>query len=159
MTKNLLAAALVAVAFLTSCTTVRQTAQTASVDYRVEQLPVVADLTVLPPATAETEWEQTPVLRLLMPVGQRLANLEAELLAKQGADVLLEPQHSSELRRWGYCSLRLTGYPARLSNFRTATPADLEALRADVPDHRRRVYRLSSRGCCAPKPACGEKKF
>lgn len=141
--KNVLAATFAAAACLTSCTTQRSAVTTAAYETRVEQTVTVADLEVLPRVEAETRWVHAFFSSDRMTMDQRRENLQADVLREQGADVLLEPGYVCTRRLFGPCTLRVTGYPARLSNFRRATPADLEALRANVPAHRRRVYRVS----------------
>lgn len=143
MMKNVLAAVFAAAAFLTSCTSQRSTATTAAFEPRLEQSPTVADLDVQPQAVAEIEWFNTPFTLDRISFRQRMENLEADLLLQQKADVLLEPRFTCTRRLFGRCAIQVTGYPARLSNFRKATPADLEVLRANVPAHRKRIYRVS----------------
>lgn len=60
--------------------------------------------------------------------------VNAELCAEQGCDVLVQPQYVHEKRKSGKHVLTVTGFPAYYKNFRTATSADLEALKAADPN-------------------------
>lgn len=116
---------------LSSCSTIKKTSDTAEINTPVSTYPTVADLNVVPQRVSKTvTWKWNPLNSISL--STRQANATAELILETGADVLLEPQYittTSWLNILGG-SLTVTGYPASFENFRKATPADLEALRA-----------------------------
>lgn len=132
-----------AVALLsTSCTTVRSTSATASVETAVLQYPTVADLDISPTKVSRTtQWG----IEIFCKVSEKVRkeNLVAELLADAGADVLLEPQFIVKRSLLGTNSITVTGYPAKFRDFRKATEADLEALKAAYPT----VHMVSDKPC------------
>jgi len=143
MKANVLVVLSCAAAFITSCTTVEKSSRTLSVGTTVTQYPTVADLSVQAPTGKTAEWRQ-----VLFPLGQpsmkvRKSNLIAEILKETRADVLLEPKFVYKKSFLGMHALTVTGYPATFSRFRRATPEDLEALREDCPDHKRKVYNVA----------------
>lgn len=109
-----------------SCTTVQKTAQTATIEARVVQYPTVADLEVSPQKiSASTSWVS---LFSLTSYSTRKTNLTAEMLKSAEADVLVEPQYIHTRTLFNH-DLEISGYPAKLKNFRKATEEDLKALR------------------------------
>lgn len=133
MRKYLLLCSAVVIACLSSCTTVRKTASTATVDARVCQYPTVADLDVKGKIEKTVEWNFVPCNFGQPPLEVRKQNTIAEIVRENGADVLLEPQVSFTKVSFGKRTLVITGYPAAFKSFRKATAADLEALRAVTP--------------------------
>lgn len=130
MKKHILVSVLV-LASLCSCTTVKLTSKTADVTTAVMQYPTVTDLQVLEPASASVEWYWNPFNRVSMTV--RKGNLVANLLKEKDADVLLEERFVFESNGFGGGRLTVTGYPAKFTEFRKATEADLDALRVANP--------------------------
>lgn len=130
MKKTIWAVMLCASAAITSCQTVRQTADTAPVDAQVRQTPAVADLDVQPQRVSKTVTWRYRLVKWGQPsLAQRKENLIYQMLDSAKADVLLEPQSHFSKFSFGPRTLTVTGYPAKLKNFRNATPADLEALK------------------------------
>lgn len=129
MKKNLITL-LAGAALLASCTTVEHTADTLPIKPVAYQHPTVADLDVdSVKASGTTEWNFS-----LLPVGNasprlRRQNLVADILSETGADVLVEPQVKFTKKTFGKRTLTISGYRARLRNFRPATDHDLAALR------------------------------
>lgn len=134
-------------AALASCTVTQKTAVTAPVtDVSVRQYPTVADLEVKPQKVERTEtWPFVPFNWGQPTMKVRKGNMVADLLAENGADVLLEPQTVFTKRFLGPRKLTVTGYAATFSNFRKATKEDLEALDMAVPAHEKKVYNLAQR--------------
>lgn len=132
-------------AALASCTVTQKTAVTAPVtDVSVRQYPTVADLEVKPQKVERTEtWPFVPFNWGQPSVKVRKGNMVADLLAENGADVLLEPQTVFTKRFLGPRKLTVTGYAATFSNFRKATKEDLEALDMAVPAHEKTVYNVA----------------
>lgn len=58
---------------------------------------------------------------------QRKHNLITELCREAGADVLVDPQFTYSKRFLGGGKLTVSGYPASYRNFRTMTPAEIDA--------------------------------
>ena len=136
---------LACIAALTSCTVTQKTAVTAPVtDVVVKQYPTVADLKVKPQKVERTEtWPFVPFNWGQPSMKVRKGNMVADMLAENGADVLLEPQTVFTKRFLGPRKLTITGYAATFSNFRKATKEDLEALDMDVPAHEKTVYNVA----------------
>lgn len=121
---------LCAAAAVTSCNTVTQTADTVAVGARVEQTPAVADLDVQPQRVTKSEKWRFRLIPWGEPTfAQRKKNLIYDMVDSAKADVLVEPQTRFTKKAFGPRTLTISGYPAKLKNFRTATPQDLEALR------------------------------
>lgn len=130
MKKYLLLVSVVALACLSSCTTVRKTATTTSVNTQVYQYPTVADLDVKGKIEKTVEWNFVPCNFGQPSLELRKNNTVAEIVKENGADVLLEPQISFTKVSFGKRTLVITGYPAAFKSFRKANSADLEALKA-----------------------------
>ena len=88
--KKILLIGVLALATLSSCTTVKKTSYIAEVQTAVVQYPTVTELEVMEQATATVEWGWNPFKR--MSLETRKGNLVANLLKAKGADVLLEEQ-------------------------------------------------------------------
>lgn len=141
MNKNIILVLSVGLATLASCTTVQKTASVAEMQTKVYQYPTVADLEVLPKAETTRTWYWRPINNPKRDIEQ--GNLIADMLKEKGADVLLEEQVVFKKTTLGVRELTVTGYPARLKNFRKATEQDLEALKVEKPASQRKVYNVS----------------
>lgn len=123
-----------AVAFLSSCSTIRMTSDSTPVITPVSTYPTVADLNISPTRISKTvTWQWNPFST--MSLTTRKNNVTAELVNESGADILIEPeyvQQTSWLNLLGG-SITVSGYPATFENFRKATPEDIEALKAVIP--------------------------
>ncbi len=121
---------LVAVFALSSCSTLRRsTAVSMNIEAEINQYPTVTDLTLAQkPVTASMEWNWTPFAFMQQSLGERKENLIADILKKQGADVLVEPRYEFTKTTFGPRKLTITGYPATYKNFRPAGKEDLKAI-------------------------------
>ncbi|MEE1270126.1 MAG: hypothetical protein U0K28_03780 [Prevotellamassilia sp.] len=142
MIRKLLCTCAVALLLFSSCTTVRRTAGVAEVQAVVQQYPTVADLEVLPRAEATKTWKFKICHWGETKLCDAKPALIAELLKEKGADVLLEPQFVFSRTSYGERVLTVVGFPAKLKNFRKATPEDLEALKVNVPASKKTVYKV-----------------
>ena len=141
--KHLLFSAALLLAFA-SCTTIKNTANTANVDAKICQYPTVADLVVHEKTEMTKTWHFKP-FNIGEPKMKYLkGKIIAEILKKTGADVLLEPQVTYSRTSFGERQYSVSGYTATFKNFRKATPADLAALNVNKPAHERTVYNVSS---------------
>ncbi len=128
---------------LASCSTVVKTGKTYNLTSGVMATPTVADVDVKPQKVQKTvEWEYSPLDRLSLK--ERKANLMADILAEHGGDVLLEPQSTLVSSFWGKRTLTMTGYSAKLTNFRKASNEDVKMLGAGLPDQVCPVYDVTS---------------
>lgn len=140
-TRYFIAPLLVLAAGLTlgSCSVSRRvhTARSLTIEGNVTQLPTVAELEVAPQrAEADTAWVNRPFKGATSLKAQQ-QELVARILASAGADLLVEPKISHESRRRWFRTdhrLRVSGYPARYTGFRTASTEDIEKLQALRPD-------------------------
>lgn len=113
-----------------SCSTVRMTSESTKVEAQVYSYPTIADLHVAPQRASKTvKWKWNPFNTTSL--ATRRGNLKAELIQETGADILVEPEFT---QRTSWCnlaggSITVAGYPAKLDNFRKATPEDIEAMR------------------------------
>lgn len=113
-----------------SCSTVRMTSESTKVEPQVYSYPTIADLHIAPQRTSKTvKWKWNPFNTTSL--ATRRGNLKAELIQETGADILVEPEFT---QRTSWCnlaggSITVAGYPAKLDNFRKATPEDIEAMR------------------------------
>lgn len=115
---------------LTSCSTVRKTAATASIDPIVVQYPTVVDLDINPVKKEKTyEWNWS-LLRSDPPASIIKGNLTAEILKENDGDALLEPQYIIKKTMFGKRSITVIGFVAKFKNFRRALEEDLKALEA-----------------------------
>ncbi len=129
--------------FLSACTTVTKTAATHTLAGDVLTTPTVADVKVSPQKMQKTvEWEFSPFD--LLTLSERKANLMADILKESGGDVLLEPNSTFIRSPFGKRSLTVSGYSARLSNFRKADEKDLKLLSAGLGETKCPVYNLTS---------------
>lgn len=130
---------------LSSCTTVKQTASTAGVETGIYQYPTVADLDIKGKVEARTTWSFRPFHVGEPKLEVAKGNLIAETLKAHDADVLLEPQVIFTRTSYGERVLTISGYPAAFKNFRKATEADIEALKATrgCPESQRTIYNVS----------------
>lgn len=130
--KNILV--ICAMAFLSSCSTIRMTSDSTPVMTPVSTYPTVADLNIQPTRISKTvTWQWNPFST--MSLSTRKDNVTAELVNENGADILIEPEYvqkTSWLNILGG-SITVSGYPATFENFRKATPEDIEALKAVAP--------------------------
>lgn len=137
--KNITIAAFAgALIFAASCTTVEQTATTASVKASVSQYPTVTDLDVKPVRLKGTaNWDFVPFNFGQPSLAQRKKNLIAEIVDSAKADILVEPQISYTKKMFGPRKLTVSGYAATFKNFRPASKDDLTALGivAPAPKH------------------------
>lgn len=121
-----------AIAFLSSCSTIKVTSDSAPVAATVSTYPTVADLNISPNRVSKTTtWDWNPFDRTSMET--RKNNITAELIKEYDADILVEPEYVQESSWLGGGSITVTGYPATFENFRKATPEDLDALNAVAP--------------------------
>lgn len=113
----------------TSCgVTEKMTSAAADVDVQVSTFPTIADLQILPERVSKTiEWDWNPFNTTSIEI--RRDNVRVELLHEVGADVLVEPEYVENTTKLGG-SITVSGYPAMLYNFRKATTADIDALKA-----------------------------
>lgn len=112
---------------LGSCTTIRKTATSVNVTNSVTQYPTVADLEIKPKAEAQTAW--LSLFQTRAKLERKRGNLIAETLKQHDADILLEPQFIVRKNGPFNREIIVSGYPARYTNFRKASAADIEALK------------------------------
>lgn len=129
---------------LSSCTSIRKTSTTASIDNQVYQYPTVADLVVKEKVESTVTWNFVPFHFNEPTFEQAKGNLIAEMIKEHGADILLEPQVIFEKISFGPRTLTVTGYPASFKDFRPASSKDLEALEVtkSLPENQRTVYNV-----------------
>ena len=112
-----------------SCTTVRTTSDTAAVNAQLEAV-AVADLDVQPQRKVSTvEWPWSPFAFAQPKLEERRSNLVAKIVEESGADVLVEPAETFKKKSFGKRTLTISGYPAKLTDFRTPTKLDSCAIR------------------------------
>lgn len=123
---------------LSSCTTIKHTSSTATVENSVVAL-VMADMDVQPTKISKTmTWDYNPFKRVDINILK--SNTTAQMLKEAGADALVEPEYVIEKRgfmRGG--SLTITGFPAKYKNFHKMTSEEAEiikALRCSDPESR-----------------------
>lgn len=120
-----------ALLLITSCsTTVIKTATTADVNNSISSYPEVVDLEVHDKVTQTMTWTFKPFHIGEPKKATAKGNLIAETLKEVKADVLLEPQFIFQKTSYGERVLTVIGFPATYKNFRKATPADIEAIKA-----------------------------
>lgn len=117
-----------------SCSTIRKTSDTAAVMNTVMTTPTVTDLEVSKTRVSKTVTWEFDLFRGAE-VERRKANVTAELVNENNADILVEPEYivKTTTLNLGGGSITVSGYPAKFMGFRTATPEDLEALKAVCP--------------------------
>jgi hypothetical protein len=95
----------------------------------VQQYPTVADLVVSPQRVeVSTSWNWNP-FAAKYPLEQRKHNLIGQLLKEKGADVLVEPTFVTSAKGiFGRRTLQVSGYLAKLKDFRQASDDDIQAL-------------------------------
>lgn len=116
---------------LASCTSVKSTSQSVDVPAQVSSYPTVADLHVYPQRVSRsTSWKWNPFNTTTLKA--RKGNLKAELVNEAGADIIVEPEFIQKTSLFNLLggSLTVSGYPAKLDNFRPATSADIAALQS-----------------------------
>lgn len=144
MRRNILFILIAAAGLLTSCTTMRQSSATSmTVESGIYQYPTVADLEVKAKVEKQVQWNYVPFNWGEIPLQQRQANLIADIVKENNADILLEPQVTYVKHPFSWRTLTITGYPAVFKNFRKATEQDLRALEVVVPAPEMKVYNLS----------------
>lgn len=113
---------------VSSCSTIRTTADYASVDNKVVSF-TVADLDVKKNKVEMTySWSYNPFKRVS--ISNIKGNVTAELLKQNDADVLVEPNYIVEQRgflRGG--SVTVIGIPAKYKNFHKMTPEEAAIVR------------------------------
>ena len=130
--------------FLTSCSTMRKsTASSMMVESGIYQYPTVADLNVKEKVERQVTWPYRFFKFNEPSLATRKANLMADILKENNADILLEPQVTFIKRPFGARKLTITGYPAVFKNFRKATEQDLKALQVVIPAPEMKVYQVS----------------
>ena len=140
MKKLFLLTTVCAALFMSSCSTITKTATTAMVESTVVTYPEVADLEIQQKASQTMTWNFRP-FHLGEPSKQvAQGNLVAQLLKANNADVLLEPQFVFERTSYGERVLTVTGFPATYKNFRKASAADLEAIKACKKPNEKKIY-------------------
>lgn len=115
------------------------TAKTMGIENRIVQMPTVVDLVVDSMRhEKDTAWENI-LFKKHTSVKNQMDYLIASILEESGADVLVEPKASLDVKmswiRSNY-KLSVTGYPARYVNFRPATMEDMLLLGMDTLDCR-----------------------
>lgn len=135
-----------ALLLVTSCTTVTKTATTTDVNNSISSFPEVVDLEVQGKVTHTMTWNFRPFHIGEPKKSTARGNLIAETLKETNADVLLEPQFSFERVSYGERVLTVTGYPATYKNFRKATPADIEAIKACDKINEKNKYNMGTSG-------------
>lgn len=129
---------------LTSCSTMRKsTASSTTVQSQIYQYPTVADLDVKEKVEKQVSWPYKFIKWGEPSLEVRQANLMADILKENNADVLLEPQVTFMKRPFGKRWLTITGYPAVFKDFRKATEQDLKALQIIIPAPDMKVYQVS----------------
>lgn len=116
---------------LASCTSIKSTSNDLDVPAQVASYPTVADLHVSSQRLSRSEsWKWNPFNTTTLKA--RRGNLKAKLVSDAGADIIVEPEFVQKTSLFNLLggSLTVTGYPAKLDNFRPATPADIAALQA-----------------------------
>lgn len=116
---------------LASCTSIKSTSNDIDVPAQVASYPTVADLHVSSQRLSRsTSWKWNPFNTTSL--AARKGNLKAELISDAEADIIVEPEFMQKTSLFNLLggSLTVTGYPAKLDNFRPATPADIAALQA-----------------------------
>ena len=125
MRKSLILATVGAVAALSSCTSISDTAYTTVPETMVVNM-TVADIDVSPEqVTATTKWNWNP----FRTIKDHKSNADAKALRESGADVLIEPTYEVEKRglfRGG--SVTVTGHPGKFVNFRNMSEKDAELI-------------------------------
>lgn len=123
---NQLSLALVAVAAVSSCTTLSHEATTAKVDTRIVSM-TVGDMNVSKEkASATAEWKWSP-FSAVKPEEIRLT-ATAKLLRETNSDVIVEPV--TDIRRRGLFrggTVTVTGYPATYTGFHPMTESEAKA--------------------------------
>ena len=125
MRYSLIIAAAAAVAALSSCTTISNTATTVTPETMIVNM-TVADLDVSPQqVTATVSYKWNPFKKL----ATKEKAAEQKALRETGADVLVEPVY--EIKKGGLFkggSVTVTGHPATFVNFRPMTLRDAEVI-------------------------------
>lgn len=108
---------------LSSCSTISNTCESTYVDTKVVSV-TVADMKVQPQRVEHTHsWKWSPFK--IRSISKETENATGELLKKQNADVLVEPQYTVTKRGWFRGgSVTVSGYPATYYNFRPMTEKD-----------------------------------
>lgn len=116
---------------VSSCSTTRKSAQYVDVKPQVTSYPTVADLHVSSNRVSKTmTWKWNPFNTTSL--AQKKVNLKADIIREAEADILVEPEYVQRTT-WGNLgggSLTISGYPAKLDNFRNATAEDIAAIKA-----------------------------
>ena len=121
---------LVSVLLLASCSKVIKTAQHTDVNAQVSSFPTVGDLHISSQRVSKSvSWKWNPFNTTSL--AARKENVKADLIKEAGADLLVEPEFVQRTSFGNLLggSLTVSGYPATIDNFRTATQEDIVALR------------------------------
>ena len=121
---------LVSVLLLASCSKVIKTAQHTDVNAQVSSFPTVGDLHISSQRVSKSvSWKWNPFNTTSL--AARKENVKADLIKEAGADLLVEPEFVQRTSFGNILggSLTVSGYPATIDNFRTATQEDIVALR------------------------------
>lgn len=121
---------LASVLILVSCSKVIKTAQYTDVNAQVSSFPTVGDLHISPQRVSKSvNWKWNPFNTTSL--AARKENVKADLIREAGADLLVEPEFVQRTSFGNLLggSLTVSGYPATIDNFRTATQEDIVALR------------------------------
>lgn len=132
MKSNLLTLACGCILLLSSCSTIKKTATTVAVEGSITIYPEVADLDVQKKTSSTMTWHFSPFNLGEPNLSTAKGNLIAEMLKKNNADILLEPQFIYHKTPYGERELTVSGFPASYKNFRKATDDDLKALQICV---------------------------
>lgn len=123
---------LLIVTALSSCSTIKHTAQYAPVEATIKSF-TVADAEVSKQKVSKTSsWSFNPFVRVDIETVK--TNTTAKLLQEVGADVLIEPQYIIEKRgfmRGG--SVTVIGFPAKYTDFHKMTPEEAEIVKNATP--------------------------
>ena len=142
--KYLLLTAACGLMLLSSCTTLKKTSTAVDVNNGVYQYPVVAEMTVQQKVESSMQWSFRPFHIGEPKLDVAKGNLVADVLKHYNADVLLEPQFKFTKNAFGARLLVVTGFPATYNEFRKATDADLEAIKAtQVFNEKEKLNRIS----------------
>jgi len=122
---------------------VSRTAKTQMVEpASIQQLPLVVELQVEPTLySRDTTWYYVKSTNFNRKEATNY--LTAEVLRQHQADVLILPRVSfeKERRNKNYtCHMKVEGYPARYTNFHTATKQDIQLLTGDFKEKADTIY-------------------
>lgn len=123
--------------FMSSCSVTRKTYTVQNIAPTVQQYPTVADLQVGDKMEKTAEWRFSPFDYKMDNRKIRTENLIADMIKESGVDVLIKPEVVYTKESFGRRSVTVSGYPAKFSNIRRASTADLDTLKADTLEEKR----------------------